>query len=73
VLLYRMLTGRRPLEAESTEELIDMHLNQRPVPASHWVNGLPTSIIFLLDSMLEKEAEHRPQTAQNVADLLRNS
>jgi serine/threonine protein kinase len=73
VLLYRMLTGRRPLQAESTEELINLHLHQRPVCASHWVNELPASIIFLLDSMLEKEAEHRPQTAQNVADILRNS
>lgn len=73
VLLYRMLTGRRPLEAENTQDLIEMHLRQRPLAVSHWVHGLPTSIIFLLDSMLEKEAEHRPQTAQDVADILRNS
>ncbi|MGB0638074.1 MAG: serine/threonine protein kinase [Myxococcota bacterium] len=73
VLLYRMLTGRRPLEAKNTQDLIEMHLHERPVAASHWVPGLPTSIIFLLDAMLEKKAEHRPQTAQDVAYILRNS
>ena len=72
-LLYRMLCGRRPFEAETTEALIDQQLYSRPRLLDAQVPDIPERIVTLIMSMLEKEPEHRPQSAKAVAQMLRQA
>jgi len=73
VLLYRMLCGRRPFEAETTEALIDHHLYTRPRLLDAQVEGIPEQVVNLTMRMLEKDPEHRPQSADEVAQSLRQA
>ena len=72
-VLYRMLCGRRPFEAETTEALIDQQLYSRPRLLDAQVPDIPERIVTLIMSMLEKEPEHRPQSAKAVAQMLRQA
>ncbi|MBL8616598.1 MAG: protein kinase [Deltaproteobacteria bacterium] len=70
VLVYRLLTGRRPFEGESPQALARLHLEQAPRPASALVPGLPAELDAVLLRLLEKEAEARPASALEVARRL---
>ena len=73
VLLYRMLSGRRPFEAETTEALIDLHLYSKPTDLDAYVRDVPRQVRELAMSMMEKRAEDRPQSADEVARTLRQA
>ena len=73
VLLFRMLAGRRPFVADDTNALVEQHLHEIPVPVDQYADGIPTSVVQLIQKMLEKNRENRPQTARQVAELLRQS
>ena len=72
VLLYRMLTGKRPFEANTTEALINLHLHQAPDPPQALVPDLSNSAAQIVTDMLAKDPRDRP-SAQAVADRLRRS
>jgi serine/threonine protein kinase len=61
-LLFYMITGRPPFEAEAPGELIVAHLNATPVPPSHHVAGLPQAIDALLLRCLAKSPDERFQS-----------
>ena len=73
VLLYRMLSGRRPFEADTTEALIEQQLYDRPRLLDVQVQDIPDQVVELTMGMLEKEPEHRPQSASEVAQTLRQA
>ena len=73
VLLYRMLTGQRPFQADTTESLIQMHLHQAPIEPSLRVDGLPTMVNKIVMAMLEKDPSNRPATSGQIANTLRHS
>ena len=73
VLLFRMLTGRKPFDAKDTNLLVDQHLHERPKSVDKWVEGVPPPVVELVLAMLEKDAENRPSQAQVVADILRKA
>ena len=72
VLLYRMLSGKRPFEAETTEALINMHLTETPAPLRKIVTDVPSSVARIVAQMLEKESHGRP-SARVIADRLRRA
>jgi len=72
VLLYRMLSGKRPFEADTTEALINMHITEMPVPLQKLVPDLPSTVIQTVEQMLKKEPHDRP-SARTVVDRLRRS
>lgn len=73
VLLYRMLSGRRPFEADTTEDLINLHLHTRPSRLDAHVKDIPRQVVELTMSMMEKQPRDRPVTADEVARCLRQA
>ena len=73
ILLFRMLAGRRPFVADDKDRLIQQHLHEIPVPVNQYVSGVPESIVQLIQGMLEKNRNHRPSTAKEVAERLRQT
>ncbi|MDY0296013.1 MAG: bifunctional serine/threonine-protein kinase/formylglycine-generating enzyme family protein [Acidobacteriota bacterium] len=68
VVLYEMLTGKVPFEAEDSVAVAIAHV-QNPVPRlpDHLSKYQP-----LLDKLLAKDPEQRPQAGKEAADLARN-
>jgi serine/threonine protein kinase len=63
IMLYEMLTGSLPFEAESVTVLLQKHLSERPPKLSSQVNNLPEGIEELVESLLQKEPSKRPSSA----------
>lgn len=63
IMLYEMLTGSLPFEAESVTALLQKHLSERPPRLSTQVNNLPEGIEELVEHLLEKEPSKRPGSA----------
>jgi len=72
VLFYRLLTGKRPFEAESPHALAMMHIEQDPRPPRELAPGLPPLLDGLVLQMLAKSSDLRPRSAKEVADRLRD-
>lgn len=72
VILYEMLTGRLPYEAETPVAMILQHVNS-PVPSALEINPtLPPEIDHILVRMLSKYPVQRYQTMQDfISDLKR--
>jgi tetratricopeptide (TPR) repeat protein len=69
VLLYEMITDRRPFEAASALEVMQAIISQAALSPSHWVPDLPAELGFLILQMLEKDPRLRP-TAEDVVGRL---
>lgn len=73
VMLFEMLNGRPPFEADSTLTLMMMHLND-PVPDLDDLRlGLPSRLVGVTVKALAKERSQRYQTAAEMADDLRQA
>ena len=73
ILLFRMLAGKRPFRADDKRHLIEQHLHEPPPALDHYVGGIPTTVVTLIQGMLQKRAEDRPQSAREVSAILRKS
>ena len=71
VLLYRLLTGKRPFDADSPHELARMHVERKPTPPSKLVPAIPAALDELTMRLLEKDPADRPANAQVVAEFLK--
>jgi serine/threonine-protein kinase len=60
VILYRLLTGRLPFEAESPVELARMHIHERPRPVREVRADAPPDLAALADAALAKDPADRP-------------
>jgi serine/threonine protein kinase len=68
VLLYEMITGRRPFAAENQVALASMHVNQPPPLPRLLVPNIAPQIESVLLKALEKDPERRYPTASALAD-----
>jgi serine/threonine-protein kinase len=66
-VLYQLLTGRPPFEADSAIAVLHQHLDAAPVPPRRLGADLPAAFESYLLGLLAKEPESRP-TAEEVAD-----
>ena len=66
-VLYELVTGLRPFDGESTNEIAQKHLHREPAPPSDLVSELPGQLEDLLLSMLAKKPGERPATAGTAA------
>ncbi|WP_456302418.1 serine/threonine-protein kinase [Streptomyces chartreusis] len=67
-VLYQLLTGRPPFQADSAVAILHQHLDAAPMPPRELgVAGLPPAFENYLLGLLAKEPEHRP-AAQQAAD-----
>ena len=72
VLLYRMLTGRRPFESDHPPTLARMHLEVVPTPPRRVVPNVPGELSALTMKLLEKRPGDRPENARRIVDALRD-
>lgn len=72
VVLYEMLTGKKPFKSDDKKAAYNAILSLDPQPVSSVDNSLPPSLDSILGKFLEKDPELRYQTASDFrADLKR--
>ncbi len=73
VVLYEMLTGELPLKAEHDAAWSYVILNEQPKTPSAINNIIPLPLDAVVMKLLEKNREHRYQTAEEVLHSLRDA
>ena len=63
VMLFEMCSGRLPFESDTVITLLQMHVSSPPPRLSTVMNNLPEGLEDFVDSMLRKEPEQRPTSA----------
>jgi serine/threonine protein kinase len=71
VLLYEMLAGERPFEAQHTSHLILAILDRAPTPLSKLAQEMPPKLEALLAKALQKDPLQRYQTAAELISALK--
>ena len=71
-VLFEMLTGRVPFEAETPAEILHQHLKTPAPRVSRFEPNVPRALDDLIDQLLKKPIEERPQSASEVANRLRS-
>src|SRR5262249_41918538 len=70
VLLYQMLSGRLPFEADNPTALIFQHVYEPPPPLSKTAPHVPPALASIIEKLLAKSPADRHQSAEDVlADL----
>lgn len=70
VVIYEMLTGRRPFEGPTKTDVLVSILQQEPQPLEHLVGNAPPELDRILMKALRKDRSERYQSAHDmVADL----
>jgi serine/threonine protein kinase len=70
VVLYEMVTGKRPFDADSLQGICGRVLSSTPLPASHANPSLPTSFDGVIVRCLAKDPAARYATAEILAEEL---
>lgn len=70
VVLYTLVTGTNPFEATTTTATIKRVAMDRPKPLSNSGRNLPLAFRKLVEQLLEKLPQNRPQSAEEVVDRL---
>jgi len=66
VLMYRMLAGRLPFEADQTEQVLRLHREATATPLQKQNRSIPKAISELVGRMLSKNPEHRPHNLKTL-------
>jgi serine/threonine-protein kinase len=72
VVMYEMLTGRLPFEAESGIALAFKHLREEPAPVNDLNPRVPAGLARIVHKALAKEPSARYDTASQLAQVLIN-
>jgi serine/threonine-protein kinase len=70
VVLYEMVTGKRPFDAESLQGICGRVLSSAPLPPSHANPSLPSGFDAIVARCLAKDPAARYQTADALAEEL---
>ena len=70
VMLYEMVTGRRPFDSDSLQGICSRILSSTPLPASHANSSVPAALNDLISSCLAKDPGLRCSSADVLADGL---
>ncbi|MDF1665649.1 MAG: serine/threonine-protein kinase [Planctomycetota bacterium] len=72
VILFEMLTGRKPFPFMTHMAIIAGHLSDAPPKLASASNKLfPSAIQSFLDSLLEKDPDDRPQSCQDALTIIK--
>jgi eukaryotic-like serine/threonine-protein kinase len=69
-VLYQMAGGRPPFRASNTVAVLKRVCEDMPRPLGDVLPGTPDWLETIIFKLLEKDRDHRYQTAQEVSDLL---
>jgi len=70
VVLYELVTGRRPFDAESLQGICSKILSSTPLPPSHANPSIPVALNDVIASCLVKEPNQRCASAETLAERL---
>jgi serine/threonine-protein kinase len=70
VVLYELLTGVKPFQAENVMDMFMLHVQGTFVRPAQLVLDIPVWLDNLVCQLLEKKPEHRPRDAAMVAEVL---
>jgi serine/threonine protein kinase len=70
IVMYEMLTGRLPFQAENPQALAMMHLRDEPPPISLYNPAVPEAIERIVRKVLAKEPAARYRTADQLGHIL---
>ncbi|HTU20803.1 MAG TPA: serine/threonine-protein kinase [Gemmataceae bacterium] len=69
-LLYRASTGRLPFDGKDTLTVLTALATKTPAPPNKIIPGLPPAFSDLVMSLLAKDPDERPQSADEIVELL---
>ena len=69
-VLYELATGRPPFRAANTVAVLRRVVDDTPRPMQEIIPELPNWLVAIVNKLLEKQPDHRFQTAKEVALLL---
>jgi eukaryotic-like serine/threonine-protein kinase len=72
ILLYEMVTGRRPFQGRSSAETTSAILRDTPAAVTEVRADVPGDLARVIRRCLEKDPRHRIQTARDVGNELRD-
>jgi len=70
VILYQMITGQKPFEADTLGTLLFRIATENPKPIGDLAPTVPASLQRIIDRLLAKKPEKRYQNGQEVTDAL---
>jgi serine/threonine protein kinase len=70
VVLYELVTGRRPFDAESLQGICSRILSSTPLPPSHANPSIPAALNEVIASCLAKDPTQRCASAETLAERL---
>ncbi|HEX4415297.1 MAG TPA: protein kinase [Lacipirellulaceae bacterium] len=70
---YYLLTGGPPFTSKSVVELLKTHESERPIPVPTLRPEVPTDMAHLVEQMMQKDPPLRPQSMQEILDVLAQS
>jgi len=70
VVLYELVTGKRPFDAESLQAICGRVLSSTPLPPSHANPSVPSAFDSVISRCLSKDPATRYQTAESLAEDL---
>ena len=66
IVLYEMITGRRPFSGSTATEIIDQILHAQSQPVAHFNDRAPAELERIVSKCLEKDRERRYQSAHEL-------
>lgn len=70
VVLYELVSGRRPFSGETSFQIMYSILNEHPEPLSERVPGVPAALSTAVITAMQKDPDQRFKTARDFADAL---
>ena len=70
VVMFELITGKKPFYAETTMDMFLKHVNEKPVRAGKLLPDLPVWVDNLIMHLLEKSPETRPYDATTVKRMI---
>jgi serine/threonine-protein kinase len=70
IVLYELVTGRVPFDADNPVAVALMHMNDELVPPSHYVPGIPSGLEDIILKATNKYQVNRFKTASDMYDAL---
>ncbi|MDR2770661.1 MAG: protein kinase, partial [Clostridiales Family XIII bacterium] len=72
IVLYEMLTGKVPFDAENPVAVAVMHMNDKPTPPSQLASGVPPGLEQIVMKAVEKYQINRFKSADDMYEALDN-
>jgi tetratricopeptide (TPR) repeat protein len=69
-VLYELLTGHKPFEAETTPSVLYQVVHKQPIPIRRWAPEMPAAVVAVVNRALEKDLKRRFPSAGDMRAAL---